>query len=77
MLAVAEDLADQTADRTPGTWLAVETRTDPREAIHDERLGVVLRSRWPQLRAAVRGGQVTWAQAGIISQALDDLPETR
>jgi hypothetical protein len=75
VMAVAEDLADQTADRSPGTWLAVETRTERREAIADQRLGATLRDRWPQVRAAVRSGQITWQQAGVLTHALDDLPE--
>ncbi|HEX4472095.1 MAG TPA: DUF222 domain-containing protein, partial [Nocardioides sp.] len=75
VLAVAEDLADQTADRSPGTWLAVETRTDRREAIADERLGTTLRDRWPALAQAARSGQVTWQQAGVLTHALDDLPQ--
>jgi hypothetical protein len=76
VLAVADDLTDQTADRSPGTWLAVETRTERREAIHDERLGATLRHRWPQVAAAVRAGWITWQQAGVVSEALDALPGT-
>jgi hypothetical protein len=76
VLAVADDLADQTADRSPGTWLAAETRTDRREAIHDERLGAALRRRWPRVGEAVRAGRITWQQAGVVSQALDTLLDT-
>jgi hypothetical protein len=76
VLAVADDVADQTADRSPGTWLAAETHTDRREALRDERLGVTLRQRWPQVGRAVRAGRITWQQAEVAAQALDALPET-
>src|SRR3954470_11401080 len=65
ILAVADDLADQTADCSPGTWLAAETGTDRREAIRDERLGTTLRQRWSRVGQAVRAGQITWHQAGV------------
>jgi hypothetical protein len=74
VLAVADDVAAQTADRSAGTWLAVETRTEPRETIADQRLGQRLRERWPGVRDAVRAGQLTWQQARIITHALDQLP---
>src|SRR5262245_23233199 len=74
VLAVAEDLAEQTADRSAGTWLAVEVHVDRREAVADERLGTTLRERWPGVREAVRGGRITWQQAGILAGALDQLP---
>jgi hypothetical protein len=73
-LAVADDLAAQTADRAPGTWLATATRTDPREAIAHERLGRTLRERWPGVHEAARAGRITWQQAAIITDTLYDLP---
>jgi hypothetical protein len=75
VLAVADDLAAETADRSAGTWLAVETRSEPRDCLFDERLGKALRERWPQVREAVRAGRITWQQAGIVTHALDQLPK--
>jgi hypothetical protein len=57
-----------------GTWLAVETRTSRREAVHVERLGVALRERWSGVGEAVAAGRVTWEQAAVLAQALDQLP---
>jgi hypothetical protein len=74
VLAVADDLADQKGARSAGAWLAAQTRTSRGEAAHDERLGAVLRERWPQVREAVRSGQITWEQAGILTRSLDELP---
>ncbi|HEX3929320.1 MAG TPA: DUF222 domain-containing protein, partial [Nocardioides sp.] len=74
VLAVADDVAETTADRSPGAWLAAETRTDRREAARDERLGATLRERWPIVAEAVRVGRITWEQAQIIATALGQLP---
>jgi hypothetical protein len=76
VLAVADDLADQTANHSAATWLAVETRTSRREAMHAQRLGVALRERWPAVGEAVSVGRVTWEQAGVLVHALDALPDS-
>jgi hypothetical protein len=74
VLAVADDLAAETANRSAGTWLAVETRTSRREAVHAERLGLSMRERWPCVGDAVTSGGVTWEQAAVLVQSLDQLP---
>src|SRR5690349_20503183 len=76
VLAVADDLAGRTANRSSGTWLALETRTSRREAIHDERLGHALRDLWPDVAATVAAGGVTWEQAGVLVRALEALPDS-
>ncbi|HEX3929321.1 MAG TPA: DUF222 domain-containing protein, partial [Nocardioides sp.] len=74
VLAVAEDVALEAADRSAGTWLATESRTEVRDLIGHERLGARLRDHWPAVREATRAGRVSWEQAGIITHALDQLP---
>jgi hypothetical protein len=74
VLAVAEDVALEAADRSAGTWLAIESRTEVRDLIGHERLGARLRDHWPAVREATRAGRVSWEQAGIITHALDQLP---
>lgn len=76
VLAVADDLAAETGARSSATWLAVETRTSRREAIHDHLLGTALRDRWTAVAEAVEAGRVTWEQAAVLVRALDALPES-
>jgi hypothetical protein len=76
VLAVGEDVAVEKGARSPGTWLAAETRTSRREALHDERLGGALRQRWWSVGEAVATGRVTWEQAGVLVAALDALPDS-
>ena len=75
VLAVADDVAVESGARSVGVWLAGETRTSRREAVHDERLGAALRGRWCQVAQAAGAGRVTWEQAGVLVGCLDDLPD--
>jgi hypothetical protein len=74
VMAGADDVAEQAADHSVATWLAVETRTDPRERAGELALARALDRRWTRLGAAVAEGSVGLAQARVIAQALDDLP---
>jgi hypothetical protein len=74
VMAAAADLADATADHSVATWLAVETRTDPRTQAGDLALGRALERRWNRLSDAVAEGSVNLPQARVIAAALDDLP---
>ncbi|MGC4111808.1 MAG: DUF222 domain-containing protein [Nocardioides sp.] len=74
VLAVAEDVAVQTADRTAATWLATEARVEVRDLLAAERLGGRLRHHWPAVAAAAKDGAISWEQAQIITGALDQLP---
>jgi hypothetical protein len=74
VMAGAEDVAETTADHSVATWLAVETRTDPRERAGDLALARGLDRRWTRLAAAVAQGGVNLAQARVIAHALEDLP---
>jgi hypothetical protein len=74
VMACADELAETTADHNVATWLAVETRTDPRLQCGDLSLARDLSMRRPRLGEAVAAGSVNLAQARVIAQALDDLP---
>lgn len=74
VLAHADEVAEATADHTVATWLAAETRTDPRERAGELALARSLERRWTRLAAAVADGSVHLAQARVIARALEDLP---
>ncbi|MGC4110075.1 MAG: DUF222 domain-containing protein [Nocardioides sp.] len=74
VLAVAEDVAVETADRTAATWLATEARVEVRDVLAAERLGGRLRHHWPAVAAAAKDGAISWEQAQIITGALNQLP---
>ena len=74
LLAVAEDVAELTAARTPGEWAAHELRLDPREGRRDQALATALETRYPHLGAAMRHGHLQRSQAEVIRTALDALP---
>jgi hypothetical protein len=74
VLANADEIAEATADHTVATWLASETRTDPRDRAAELALARSLERRWTRLAAAVADGSVHLAQARVIAHALEDLP---
>jgi hypothetical protein len=74
VMANADELAAETADHSVATWLAAETRTDPRERAGELALARSLERTWTGLGAAVADGSVHLAQARVIAHALEDLP---
>jgi hypothetical protein len=70
----ADEVAEERADHTVATWLAAETRTDPRERAGELALARALERRWTVLAAGVADGSVNLPQARVIVHALDDLP---
>jgi hypothetical protein len=74
VMAGAGEVAEATADHSVATWLASETRTDPRERAGELALGLGLETRWPRVREAVADGAVNLAQARVIVHALEDVP---
>ncbi len=75
VMANAAELAEESADHSVATWLAVETRTDPRARAGELALARALDRRWTRLGAAVAAGAVGLAQAQVITRALEDLPD--
>lgn len=74
VMANADEVAEVTADHTVATWLAAETRTDPRDRAGELALARAFERRWARLAAAVADGSVHLAQARVIAHALEDLP---
>lgn len=75
ILAGADDVAAETADRQAATWLAHRTRTKVEDARADQRLAAAIDRRWSVLGDGLRDGAVNLAQARVISRALDELPD--
>jgi hypothetical protein len=75
VMAAAGEVAEESADRSVATWLAAETRTDPRDRHGELGLARGLERRWTRLAAAVADGSANLAQARVIAQALEDLPQ--
>jgi Domain of unknown function (DUF222) len=75
VMVCAGEVAEATADHSVATWLAAETRTDPRDRAGELGLARSLERRWTRLAAAVADGSVHLAQARVIAHALDDLPD--
>ncbi|MBF4769526.1 DUF222 domain-containing protein [Nocardioides agariphilus] len=74
ILAVAGDVAETTATRSPAAWLASVTRDAPGRLRADATLATALDTRWSDLQAAFRKGEVNLAQVRVIDKALTDLP---
>jgi hypothetical protein len=73
-MAQADELAEATADHSVATWLAAETRTDPRAQAGDLSMSRALERRWLRVSEAIADGAVNLAQALVIVAALEDLP---
>ncbi len=73
LVAAAEDVAEDRGARSAGVWLAVERREGVPAGVRTQRLAEAL-DRRPVLLAALRGGEINAAQAGVIAGALDALP---
>ena len=75
VMANAGEVAETTADHSVATWLATETRTDPRARAGELALARSLDRRWARVATALADGSVNLAQARVITHALEDLPE--
>lgn len=75
VLAVADDVAEQTGARSVAAWLADETRDAHGRVRADARLARMLDERWHVLGEAFSGGRVNLAQVRAISDALVSLPK--
>jgi hypothetical protein len=75
VLAVAEDIAEATGDRSTATWLANQTREAHGTVGRHAVLASALDSRWTQTAAALGTGDLNLAQARVIVEALETLPK--
>jgi hypothetical protein len=75
VLAVSEDIAEETGDRSTATWLATHTREAHGTVRRRAALAAALGSQWTQTAEALGAGDLNLAQARVIVEALDALPE--
>jgi hypothetical protein len=75
LLASADDVAAEAGARDAAAWLAHETRGDRHEQQRDLRLGRALAQRWQRVGDALAVGAANLAQARVIADALDRLPD--
>ena len=75
VMAAAGDLAAESGSRDVAAWWSHHTRTETDRARADERLARSLDERRSLLAAALAGGRCSVAQAHVIEQALDELPD--
>ena len=75
VLAASDDIAEETGDRSTATWLATKTRDNHGTVRRHAALAASLGSKWTQTADALGVGNVNVAQARVIAEALDALPE--
>jgi hypothetical protein len=75
VLAVADDVAEETGARSVAAWLADQTRDAHGRIRTDVRLADALDQRWTRLGAAFAEGRANLAQVRVISEALSALPK--
>ncbi|OIJ27136.1 HNH endonuclease signature motif containing protein [Nocardioides luteus] len=74
VLAVADDVAAESAARDVAAWLHHHTHQRPETLRADLRLATALDRSYGLVAAAMRTGACNPAQAQVITQALDELP---
>jgi hypothetical protein len=75
VLAVSDDIAEETGDRSTATWLAHQTREAHGTVRRHAGLASALAARWELTADALAVGDLNLAQARVIVEALDALPE--
>ena len=75
VLAVSDDVAEETGARDAGAWLAHHTHADTRTARADLELAKSLDRDYRHVAAAMAAGVVSVAQARVIVRSLDDLKD--
>ena len=69
-----DDIAEATGDRSTATWLATQTRDAHGTVRRHAALASALDSRWTQTADALGAGDVNLAQARVVVEALEALP---
>ena len=75
VLAASDDIAEVTGDRSTATWLATKTREAHGTVRRHAALAASLGSKWNQTADALGAGDLNLAQARVIVEALDALPD--
>src|SRR5918993_4992029 len=75
VLAVSDDIAEATGDRSTAVWLATQAREAHGTVRRHAALAAALGSRWTQTADALGAGDLNLAQARVIVEAMDALPD--
>ena len=75
VLAVSDDIAEATGDRSTAAWLATQTREAHGTVRRHAALAAALGSQWTQTADALGAGEVNLAQARVIVEAMEALPD--
>ena len=75
VLAASDDIAEATGDRTTAAWLATQTRDNHGTVRRHAALAASLGSTWTRTANALGAGDVNVAQARVVVEALEALPE--
>src|SRR5918993_1289710 len=75
VLAVSDDIAEETGDRSTAVWLATQAREAHGTVRRHAALAAALGSRWTQTADALGAGDLNLAQARVIVEAMDALPD--
>ena len=76
VVATADDAASDAGARDKGAWLASVTRADFPAGRAAARLADALDRRWSAVAAGMADGVVSPAQAAVVVDVLDDLPDS-
>ncbi|KRF37035.1 HNH endonuclease signature motif containing protein [Nocardioides sp. Soil805] len=75
LMAVADEVAEESGDRDVAAWFARTARVDRGPARRDLQLARALERRWTLVADGHTSGELSTAQADVIARALDDLPD--
>ena len=75
VLAASDDIAAETGDRSTATWLATQTRDNHGTVRRHAALAAALGGRWARTANALGAGDVNVAQARVIVEAMEALPD--
>jgi len=75
VLAASDDIAEETGERSSASWLARHAREAHETVRRHAVLAAALGSRWTRTADALGAGDLNLAQARVIVEALDALPD--
>jgi hypothetical protein len=75
VLAASDDIAEATGDRTTAAWLATQTQDNHGTVRRHAALAASLGARWTRTADALGAGDLNLAQARVVVEALEVLPD--
>jgi Domain of unknown function (DUF222) len=75
VVAASENAANKAGARDVGSWVACMTHADYQAGRADARLADALDRRWTRVAAGMADGDISVAQARVVVEALDALPD--